>query len=460
MAVKIRKKNLYVSGLSAVLCFVLVGCGGNSSNSSNSGQSNNQNTSQTGDGFNWKQDSGQTINLLVEQHPWTTAIKPYISEFENQTGIKVNLEIYPEQQARQKALISLQSHSSDFDVFMSLKSLEGLQYQKAGYYTDLTPFLNNPKLTAPGYNLSDFENGPLAGETINNKLVGLPIIVEGPVIFYRKDLFSKYNIPIPKTISDLTTAAAQIEKDTNGSIYGITLRGLPAAVAYTYGPFFHDMGAHWYNSNGKSDLASPSGVKALQLYADLASQYGPPGVVNYTFTQSSSLFEQGKVGMELDSSNEFSSLTNAQQSRVSNDIGVIPFPAGPGGNHPTELQWGISMNSFSQHKDAAWLFMQWSTSQSMQLKLAMKGIASPRTSSWSDPQFQATLKNDEYKQWADAVTETLKNGDPNVGPPAVNESQVRTIIGNMVDSVILKQSTAEQAAQSADNQIDQVISGQ
>ncbi len=407
--------------------------------------------------FNWKQFSGQKIVLLLEQHPWTTAIQPYIPEFEKLTGITVETQIYTEQQQRQKSLIALQAKSPEFDVFQSLKSLEGWKYARAGYYEPLESYLSNPKLTPPDYDQNDFQAGPFNGEKIDGKQVGLPIIVEGPVIFYRKDLFQQYGVTPPKTMADIETAAAAIQKATNGEVKGVTLRGLPPAVAYTFGPFFHNEGLQWLSADGKSQLSDPKGVQAIDYYAKLANEYGPQGVVQYSFYQSSSLFASGKVGMEIESSNELSTILDPKNSQVVNKVGVIPFPPGPGGDHPTELQWGISMNAFSQHKGAAWLFMVWATSKDMQAKLALKGIASPRASSWKTPEFQASLDSPTRKEWADAVQHTLAVGNGEVGPPAVEEAQVRQIIGDMIDSVILKQATAADAAKKADAALDPLV---
>ncbi|KLU60559.1 putative ABC transporter-binding protein precursor [Peptococcaceae bacterium CEB3] len=399
----------------------------------------------------------ETITVLAEKHPWTTAIQPYIPEFEKQTGIKVNLNILSEQQQRAKSLMTLQAKSPDIDVFMSLKSLEGLAYEKAGFYESLDKYIKDPTLTPADYKINDFMKGPYDGERIEGKLVGIPIIVEGPVIFYRKDLFAEYNIPIPKTLNDLVAAAKTVEQKSNGHVYGIALRGLPPAVCYDFGPFFHNMGLEWLDKNGSLNFDKPGAVTAINTYCTLAAKYGPPGAVNNNFYQDSSLFAQGKVAMELDSSNELASIIDPSNSKVIGKIGVFAIPAGPGGNHPTVLQWGISMSAYSQHKDAAWKFIRWATSPEMQLKLALKGIASPRASTWDNAKFKASLKSTVKKEWAKTLEFILKNGNPEVGPPAVKEAEVRQVIGNNIDQVILGSETPQAAANKIQQQAMEVI---
>lgn len=426
-----------------VLLMALVsGCGQVTQASLNGGKTNKQ---------------SETITVLAEKHPWTTAIQPYIPEFEKQTGIKVNLMILSEQQQRDKSLMTLQAKSPDIDVFMSLKSLEGLAYEKAGFYEDLDKYIRDAKLTPADYKVNDFMKGPFDGERIEGKLVGIPIIVEGPVVFYRKDLFAQYNIPIPKTLNDLVRAAQTVEQKSKGRIYGVALRGLAPAVSYTFGTFFHNMGLEWFDSNGNLNFNKPGAVKAIDTYCTLAAKYGPPGAVNNNFYQSSSLFAQGKVAMEIDASNELASITDPNNSKVIGKIGVFPIPAGPGGNHPTVLQWGISMSAYSQHKDAAWEFIRWATSPDMQLKLALKGIASPRSSTWENTQFKASLRDATKKEWAKTLEFIMKNGNPEVGPPAIKEAAVRQVIGNNIDKVMLGSETPQQAADAIQQGVTEVI---
>ncbi|CEP69404.1 Bacterial extracellular solute-binding, family 1 [Moorella glycerini] len=425
----------------------IVGCGGQKNNTV--GQ-NQQNVSK----------QGETINLLTQKHPWTTAIEPFIPEFEKETGIKVNMQILTEQQTRDKSLMTLQAKSPDIDVWMSLKSYEGLAYAKAGFYEPLDKYVNDPNLTPPDYKFNDFMKGPLEGEKIEGKLVGIPIIVEGPVVFYRKDLFTKYNIPLPKTLDDLVSIARTIQEKTNGEVYGVALRGLPPAVCYTFGPFFHNMGLEWLDSNGKPNFDKPQAIKAIELYATLAGKYGPPGVVNNTFYQSTSLFTQGKVAMEIDASNELATIIDPKSSRVVENVGVIPIPPGPGGDHPTVLQWGISISAFSQHKEAAWKFVRWATSPEMQLRLALKGIASPRASVWENAEFKKSLAEPVRQEWASALKVIMEKGNPQVGPPAVKQAEVRKIIGEAIDKAILSQATPTQVAQEIQQKLVEVLKQQ
>src|SRR5438874_1884774 len=106
--------------------------------------------------FDWKKYDGQTINLLLNNHPWSQAVREMAGDFTAKTGIKLRVEIFNEEQFRARLTTMMQARSSDVDVFMSLKFREGATYDKAGWYANLSPLLANPAATAPDFNFNDF----------------------------------------------------------------------------------------------------------------------------------------------------------------------------------------------------------------------------------------------------------------------------------------------------------------
>lgn len=406
--------------------------------------------------FDWKQFAGQEISLLANKQPWITTLEPHLKEFEELSGIKVNMMIFPEDQVRQKALISLQAKSDEFDLLMSLKSREGLQYYNAGFYENLDDYVSNKELTSPDFDMDDFFEGPLAGEVINDDLVGLPINVEGPVLYYNKELFEEYGAEVPSKLEDIEKAAEKIVDGSDGKIHGVTLRGLPGALPFTFGNFIYNNGKTWLD-DGEPNFQDPDRVRAIQQYADLAKKYGPPGVIQYTFYQSSALFAQGMVAMEIESTNELNTIIDPKNSRVIDKVGVMPIPPGPGGSNLTQLQWGVSINKFAKNKEAAWLFLQWATSKEMQLEMALNGIASPRKSTWESEEFVSSMDTPLKKEWVEALKFIMDNANPDVGPPAEDQAQVRQIIGEMVGKVILDEMSAEEAAKEADTRLTEIL---
>lgn len=402
-------------------------------------------------GFDWKSHQGETIDFLTENHPWSNAVVAQLPDFEKLTGIKVQVDTFQEQQMRQRLVTVLQSKSSSVDVFMSLKSLEGKLYARAGWYADIGTLMHAPGATAPEYDFADFSHALVAGETFGGKLDGIPLNIEGPIVYYRKDVFQKCGIAPPASLDALMAAAAAVHKCEPAMIPWAT-RGLKPALPYTFSNVLHNFGTDYMDAAGKPDLCSPLGIKAIAWYADMLREYGPPGAVNNSFLQTRELYGQGRAAMAFESSNEFGQMMKFPHRL--DDTGVMLLPPGPGGSKPTVIGWGVSLSAFSKKLPAAWYFVQWATSKEMDAKLALQGIAPPRDSVADSAAYKAWLHQVPVREdWARLLKQMGATGTSEVGPPLERQPQAREIVGEAVDSVLLGQASAHDAACSADKQI-------
>lgn len=409
--------------------------------------------SQAGE-FNWKRYQGETINFLSSNHPWANAVLKQQSEFTALTGINIRVDTFQEAQMRQRLVTVMQAKSSEVDLYMSLKSREGLQFFNAGWYADLKPLLDDKAATAPTYAFADFSPALVKGEEYSGKLTGIPLNIEGPVVYYRKDVFDKCKVAPPKALAEIEETARKI-KACDANITPWVSRGLKSAAPYTFSVFLHNLGGQ-YLASGKSNLSSKAGVEALRYYSALLKDYGPPGVVNYTFYQISSLYREGKAAMAFEATNEMGSMMEGG-ARL-NDTGLLLLPAGPGGSHPTVIGWGLSLSAYSKRQGPAWFFMQWATSKEMQAKLALEGIAPPRASVSSSADYQRWVKEQPVRQaWVAALGEMAKTGTSEVGPNMEQQPAAREAIGDAVNRILLGQATPEQAAAEADKLINQLL---
>lgn len=380
------------------------------------------------------------LTVVFVNTPWARAITKHLPEFEKETGITVKLQQYAQQQARNKVFISLATGSSSPDVFNILPSNEGLKWQEAGLLQDLQGYLNHAPAS---YRAGDLTKTALDASRLNGHLVGIPVNVEGPVVYYRKDLLAKYDVPVPRTTKQLVAAATKIHHRSGGE-YVTATRGLSPTLPYVFGNFLHNEGLQW-SHHGKPTFDDPRATQAIRDYVAIAGKAGPRGVVNNGPVQNSALMASGKAAFMVDSSNELDSVAGSE-SKVGNRLGIIPIPRSSAGSHPTVLSWNLGMSKYSQHKSDAWRFIQWATSPQVTRKLARDGVAPPRDAPWQDPKFRAMYTTTAQRQWIDAVREIVKTGTGKVGPPVRDQDTARRLIGDEIDKVILGKETEEEAA--------------
>lgn len=402
--------------------------------------------------FDWRAHEGETITFLANNNPWATAVLKYQDEFEKLTGITLRVDTYQEQQMRQRLLTVMNARSDEVDIFMTLPSREGMQFAAAGWYKDLLPYATEN--AAPDYDFEGFSPALVEAATFDGVLTGVPLNIEGPLLYYRTDVFEECGVNPPDNLSKISEVAAQI-KECKPDMTAFASRGLVPALPYTFSNFLHNMGGS-YMADGKSNLCSEEGKKAIELYASLLKDYGPPGVVNYSFYQLTSLYREGRSVMSFQSSNEFPAVMEGG-ARLE-DTAIVPLPPGDGGSHPTTIGWALAISQFSANPDAAWYFVQWASSPEMQSKLALEGIAPPRNSVASDPDYQAWLAEQPVRQqWQKALEHLADEGTSEVGYPIIQNPESREYIGQAVNAVLLGTSTVEEACAAADEQLNALI---
>lgn len=384
--------------------------------------------------INWQQRSGETINLLMSRHPWQEAIEPLLPEFTKLTGVKVRTVSLPEQQFTTKLPADLTAGSFEFDVFMS-QYYDKPKYAAEKWTADLKPFMDNTKLTDPKwYNWGDFFPGARAIATIGNTYMDrLPITAEAQILVYRKDLLAKAGVSVPQTFDQLLAAAQTIKAKTG--VAGITVRGGADLWWPMYG-LVKSYGGDYVTGN-TSQATNPATVAGVNMYAELARQ-SPLGVTTAAWDQINTAMLTGQAAMFLDSSVIFPRLQDTTISQVAGKIGAAPMPSGPQGRAAHSHFWSISMSNTSKSKEAAWLFMEWATSASVQGRLALKGVLAPRNSGWNVPGFDKLYPAD-YRA---AVQTSLKSSV--ISPVNVKFFELMDPLRSNTQEVMLsKQSAAD-----------------
>ncbi|BDI22566.1 ABC transporter substrate-binding protein [Herbiconiux sp. L3-i23] len=374
---------------------LLAGCAGG-----DGGGASDDGAGATGD-FDWERYDGATIEVLLNQHPWQQAIEPRIAEFEDLTGITVNVTALPEEQFRQRVQVNLSARSDDLDVFMTGPTAEGRLFQQNGWYADLSEFIDNPSLTSEDYDYDDFSADVLAADTIDDEVIGVPIQIETTMLYYRTDVFKALGLTPPTTLDELQSSAEAIT--AAGELYGFTGRGKGASATSQFTPFLYNEGAQWNTEDGEAAFDTAEGIDAFTYYGDLVRENGPEGAVNNSWQEILPLFQQGRVAMFPDSSVFAPQLLDPEQSTVSENVGFLPVPSGPGGDTQAFYGWDLALSNFSENQGASWLFMQWATSpEVVQATQAEDGVAGART---SITEFPDTLP----QEWIDAFDSSRQN---------------------------------------------------
>jgi multiple sugar transport system substrate-binding protein len=398
--------------------------------------------------FDWRRYDGDSLRVVLNQHPWQDAIEPLIPEFTELTGITVEVESLPEAQFRQRVQVEMTAGSEDLDVYMSNVQNEGANFARNSWYPDLGQYIDDPALTSSEYAFDDFSRGVIEGHTFAGALGAIPIQLETQMLYYRTDLLEQAGLEVPATLDELEQVAKQI--DDPAGVRAFVSRGRGAAAVTQISTYVFNHGADWTPEGTEDETAAfdtPEGIAAFDYYGRMLRDYGPPGTVNMSWEEALPLFQQGQVAMYTDASTFLPRVIDPAQSSVAEQVGFAKMPAGPGGEFQTFNGWAVTLSPFSDSTNAAWYFVQWATSPEMVERLTAEGIAGARQSVEFGPEYP--------EDWVQAFTESLPEARPQL-PRVVPVGQVRDAIGTAIVASIQGQ-PIEPAVQSAAEQFNQIV---
>ena len=136
---------------------------------------------------------GQTVRVLLNAHPWQEAIEPMVSEFEEATGIKVEITTLGEDIYWDRVNLGLSSAEPPFDVFMLSPNMTGYNGYINGWIANLDDYVYQSE----EYDFDDIYPYIVDGfrfPDAEGSIYGIPLTMETYIVFYRKDLFEEQGI--------------------------------------------------------------------------------------------------------------------------------------------------------------------------------------------------------------------------------------------------------------------------
>jgi multiple sugar transport system substrate-binding protein len=227
------------------------------------------------------------------------------------------------------------------DVF----TLDGAYY---GVWEDLTPHLTKEEI-------EDLIGLQKEYMELHGGIFRIPWWNGMSYMFYRKDLFEKEGVTVPKTWEELLEVGKRFVKDTDGDgevdQWGYVTQGLPGEMYNNFVEFLSQAGGNeWELAPG--GVPDPEARKALEFMIQLYGETAPPGLAAIGYPESRGLLTEGKVAMLRDWGDPGRIVVEEGLRDV---IGVMNFPAGPAGPYGIGHCWGVVVNrygaNFQKHPD-------------------------------------------------------------------------------------------------------------
>jgi trehalose/maltose transport system substrate-binding protein len=370
-----------------------------------------------------------------------------IKEFTQETGIRVNHLPTPLNNRAQLQLVRdlLQRGASAPDVY-SLDTIWSAAL--ADYLVDLKPYFST--------GMPSVDPEVPASYTVQGKLIAIPYHPNSSVLYYRTDLLRKYGYSLPpRTWDELETMAVRIQKGERDSgkkdFWGFIW---PGAV----GESLTSIALEWQVSQGGGRLIeddrtitvnNPNAVRAWERGAHWVGWITPPGAVSYSeWDVSNAFWIAGNAAFSHGWADYFQ--RHPPEEPFRQDAGVTSVPGGKAAPVAVLGGWALAVSSSSAHRAEAIRLVQF----------LVKKEAEVETVSRSKPQWRLQLYDLPVllaKQYPWAPRAGDQSGATMVSRPSnvagTHYDNVCLAYSEAVHSVLMRQSTASQAASNLEKQL-------
>lgn len=200
----------------------------------------------------------------------------------------------------------------------------------------------------------------IESQTVDGKLVALPIFTDAPALYYRADLLEKYGADVPTTWEELTVTAQMIQDgeraEGDDDIWGFVWQG------NAYEGLTADA-LEWVKSSGGGQIIEPDGtisinnekaVAAIELAASWVGTISPEGVISYQEEDSRGVWQTGNAVFMRNWPYAYG-LGNGDDSAVAGLFGVTTLPTGQGydTSAATLGGWNVAVSKYSENQEAA-----------------------------------------------------------------------------------------------------------
>lgn len=348
--------------------------------------------------------SDRSLRLLTIE-PHTVASRTLASWFEEETGVRVEIDPVPYADITQKAVLSVTSGTAEYDVvqywYPMLGSLveNGILARISGWWEEHSEQLQAGDLI------------PIFRDTfclVNGERYGVPYDGDMHLLFYNSSLFQKHGVQPPKTWDDyLEVTRAITEAEAGTDVYGCGIMAIkvPIILIGTYLNRLASFGGSFFDEQGKPAINTPQAVAALEhLVAELP--FAVPHPTSVGFDEMLGPWLGGQVAMVEFWADLGKMTDNPNQSRIPHQWEVVPLPKGPGVEGrvaaPLNAGWSLGVPVSARDRDLALEFLGFSLRPDISLRICT-------VAGGLDPVRWSTYDAPEYREYAtDALAEAAK----------------------------------------------------
>lgn len=300
-------------------------------------------------------------------------------------------------------------------------------------------------------------------QTVDGRLVALPIYTDAPALYYRQDLLAKHGYDAPPATWEELTVVAQAIQDAeraegNDDLWGMVWQG-NAYEGLTCNAL------EWVKSSGGGQIIEPDGtisinnenaIAALELVSSWPGTISPEGVLGYQEEEARGVWQTGNAVFMRNWPYAYG-LGNGDGSAVKGLFGVTTLPTGQG--HDTSAAtlggWNVAVSKYSDSQDAAISLAMYLAGPEAQKQRAITESNLPTiVSLYDDPAIAEAQPI--IPQWKDVFLQAVPRPS---APTRENYNEVSTLLFSAVHAVLSGEESAADAIAELEIDLEDLLDG-
>jgi trehalose/maltose transport system substrate-binding protein len=297
-------------------------------------------------------------------------------------------------------------------------------------------------------------------QTVDGRLVAMPLFTDAPALYYRKDLIEKHGAKVPETWEELKATAQQVmdaeRAAGSADLWGFVWQG-SAYEGLTCNAL------EWIKSHGGGQIVEPDGtitvnnpeaVAALEMAKSWVGTISPPGVLSYTEEESRGVWQVGNAVFMRNWPYAYA-LGNGDDSPIKGKFDVAPLPSGGAGSAATLGGWNLAVSKFSPNPDIATDLVLFLTSAEVQKRRAlMSGHLPTIAALYDDPEIAEA--NSLIPRWKEVFSNAVARPS---APTKVKYNEVSSKFWTAVHQTLSGTGTAAENLEILEIELDELGGG-
>lgn len=289
-----------------------------------------------------------TVNILAYGAP---GIDPFTRAMTSSCGGTTNLSVnhapmdFSAQLERAKLSLSQAKGRASYDI-IEVYNTTLVDYASKGWLAPLDEWVAKNGEAA---GINDIDPALLESMKYDGHLYALPNQQNVHILMYRKDIFDSLGITVPKTYSELSTAANKIKAAGRSDTPFVASFNADSDISTAFNNALTSEGGSWVNGAGEPTLATPEGVAAINDLRMLRTHM-PSGSMTLNNATAVAALQNGQAAMGILYAGRGATLIDPALSKFSNDFAFAQAPSAEAGGAPA-AQW--TQDGFAIAKNSA-----------------------------------------------------------------------------------------------------------